>query len=103
MRTPPSVVSSTLFSGSREMSINREGRSTSSFIKSIKLVPPAMNFAVGSAVICRTASADVAAHQFTDLVGGLRLALCHEPDGGADLSRCAVAALERVVVDERLL
>ena len=57
MRTPPSVVSSTLFSGSREMSINREGRSTSSFIKSIKLVPPAMNFAVGSPAICRTASA----------------------------------------------
>ena len=36
-----------LRSGSREMSISRDGRSTSSFIRSIRLVPPAMNFAVG--------------------------------------------------------
>ena len=93
---------STVLSGSREMSISRDGRSTSSFIRSIRLVPPAMNFASGSAAICRTASAtsvaraywklimiashrlldrrhdvgigaaaaDVAAHQFADLVGG---------------------------------
>jgi hypothetical protein len=57
MRRPPSAVASTVLSGSREMSINREGRSTSSFIRSIRLVPPAMNFAEGSAAIIRTASA----------------------------------------------
>ena len=34
-----------LLSGSREMSISRAGRSTSSFIRSIRLVPPAMNLA----------------------------------------------------------
>ena len=48
MRTPPSAVASTEFSGRREMSISRDGRSISSFIKSIRLVPPAMNFASGS-------------------------------------------------------
>ena len=47
MRRPPSGVSSTVLSGSRVMSISRDGRSTSSFIRSIRLVPPAMNFAVG--------------------------------------------------------
>src|SRR6202158_5366390 len=100
MRSPPSDVSSTDLSGSREMSISREGRSTSSFIRSIRLVPPAMNFAVGSATIWRTASAtsfaraywlphrpldcrydvgirpataDVAAHEFADFVGAPRL------------------------------
>src|SRR3981189_1780337 len=57
MRKPPSAVSSTALSGSREMSISREGRSTSSFIRSIRLVPPAMNFAFGSAIAVRTASA----------------------------------------------
>ena len=41
-------VSSTWLSGSREMSISALGRSTSIFIRSIRLVPPAMNFAVGS-------------------------------------------------------
>jgi hypothetical protein len=56
MRRPPSLVSATVWSGSREMSISRVGRSTSSFIRSIKLVPPAMNFALGSAAIWRTAS-----------------------------------------------
>lgn len=57
MRTPPSAVSSTLFSGSREMSISREGRSTSSFIWSIRLVPPAI--APGSRLL----------HAGTDLLG----------------------------------
>ena len=47
MSRPPPAVSSTVCSGSREMSISRDGRSTSSFIKSIRLVPPAMNFAAG--------------------------------------------------------
>jgi hypothetical protein len=36
IRRPPPVVSSTVLSGSREMSISRDGRSTSSFIKSIR-------------------------------------------------------------------
>ena len=49
------------------------------------------------------AAADVAAHQFADLVGGLRLAFGDQARGRADLARRAVAALEGVVVDERLL
>jgi len=57
MRMPPSCVSSTLLSGKRVMSMSRVGRSTSSFMRSIRLVPPAMNFACGSAAIRRTASA----------------------------------------------
>ena len=36
---------------------NKEGRSTSSFIRSSRLVPPAIDFAVGSAAIWRMASA----------------------------------------------
>ena len=135
MRKPPSAVSSTVLSGSREMSISRVGRSTSSFIRSIRLVPPAMNFAVGIGrdlahrvgdvvgarileidhdlphrlldrrddVGIGAAAADVAAHQLADLVGGLRLAFGDQPGRRADLSRRAVAALERVMVDERLL
>ena len=47
----PAGVSSTVWSGSREISITREGRSTSSFMRSTRLVPPAMNFALGSAAI----------------------------------------------------
>src|SRR5262245_53705058 len=39
------------------MSINRPGRSTSYFIRSMRLVPPAMNFAVGSLLIAAMASA----------------------------------------------
>ena len=125
------------------MSISRDGRSTSSLIRSMRLVPPAMNLAAGSAAIWRTASAtrlrahvleidhdafhsgrpfaphrlldggddvgigaaaaDVAAHQLADLVGGLRLSLRDHADRGADLARGAVAALKRVVLDERLL
>ena len=61
MSRPPPRVSSTVFSGSREMSISREGRSTSSFIKSIRLVPPAMNFADGSAAIMPYSVGDVVA------------------------------------------
>src|SRR5580698_9854166 len=68
MRNPPSAVSSTLLSGSREMSISSEGRSTSSFIRSIRLVPPAMNFAVGSATIWRTASATSLARAYWKLI-----------------------------------
>jgi hypothetical protein len=49
------------------------------------------------------AAADVAAHQLADLVGGLRLAFGDQAGRRADLARRAVAALERVVVDERLL
>src|SRR3984893_11133186 len=47
---------STCFSGSRVMSITFVGRSTSIFIKSIRLVPPATNFAFGSSAIRLTAS-----------------------------------------------
>ncbi len=49
------------------------------------------------------AAADVAAHQLADLVVGLRPAFGQQARGRADLARRAVAALECVVVDERLL
>src|SRR6202790_597693 len=134
MRRPPSLVSSTVLSGSREISISRVGRSTSSFIRSIRMVPPAMNFAAGSAAIWRTASttsfaraywklimaghrllngrdnvgvgsatADVAAHQLADLIGALGLAFGDQPRRRANLARRAIAALECVMIDERLL
>ena len=54
------TVSSMFFSGNREMSISRAGRSTSYFIRSIRLVPPAMNFAAGSAAIWLHRVGDVA-------------------------------------------
>src|SRR5207249_2826377 len=68
MRSPPSAVSSTDLRGSREMSISREGRSTFSFIRSMRLVPPAMNLAVGSAAIWRTASATSLARAYWKLI-----------------------------------
>ena len=49
------------------------------------------------------AAADVAAHELADFVRGLCLALGDQPDRRADLPRRAIAALERVMVDERLL
>src|SRR6266511_2705889 len=49
------------------------------------------------------ATADVAAHQLANLVGGPRLALGDQAGGGADLARGAVAALKGVVIDEGLL
>ena len=65
-RPPPSPRPSC--SGSREMSISRVGRSTSSFIRSTRLVPPAMNFAAGSAAIWRTASATSLARAYWKLI-----------------------------------
>ena len=47
-RSPPSAVSSILSRGRRVMSTSRLGRSTFSFIRSIRFVPPAMNFAAPS-------------------------------------------------------
>jgi hypothetical protein len=47
MRKPPSGVSSILSSGRRLMSISWDGVSTCNFIRSSKLVPPAMIFAPG--------------------------------------------------------
>src|SRR5262245_63604636 len=49
------------------------------------------------------AAADVAAHQLTDVVRRARMAFGHQTNGGADLSWCAVATLECVVIDEGLL
>jgi hypothetical protein len=49
------------------------------------------------------AAADVAAHEFADLVRSFRLALGDQPGRRADLPRRAIPALESVVVDERLL
>src|SRR5262249_49067024 len=141
MRRPPSVVSSTLPRGSRVMSISRDGRTTFSFIRSIRFVPPAMNFAAGSAAIWRTASttstgrvysklftasprrgvaehdlfdgchdvgiraapANIATHEFADVIGAAGLALGDQAGGGTNLARGAVAALESIVLDKGLL
>src|SRR5262245_30803600 len=126
------------------MSISRDGRATFSFMRSIRLVPPAMNFAPGSSAIWRTASAmslarvypklfivspprilhgfaehhlfdgrhdvgiraataDIAAHQLADFIGGARLAFGDQAGGGTDLAGSAVAALKGVMLDEGLL
>src|SRR4051812_18941951 len=49
------------------------------------------------------AAAEIAAHVFADLHVALDVAFLHACDGGHDLAGCAVAALEGVVIDERLL
>src|SRR5262249_47242582 len=49
------------------------------------------------------AAADVAAHELANLIGALGLAFRDQPGGRADLTGRAIATLERVVVDERLL
>ena len=49
------------------------------------------------------AAADIAAHQFTNVVSGLCVALGDQPDGRADLPRRAIAALKAVMRDEGLL
>ena len=50
-----------------------------------------------------TAATDIAAHQLTDLVPRLGPALLDQPHRRADLPGRAVAALEGVVLDERVL
>src|SRR6266404_3845254 len=50
-----------------------------------------------------SATAEVAAHLFADLGVGVGVPFAEEPDAGADLPGGAVAALEGVVLDERLL
>ena len=49
----------------------------------------------------RPAPADVARHPFADVIIGLGVAFVDQPDRRADLARRAVAALERIVLDER--
>src|SRR5262249_30235090 len=49
------------------------------------------------------AAADVAAHQLADLVSRPCTAFFYQADGRTDLPRSAVPALERIVIDERLL
>ena len=68
MRKPPAAVSSIDLSGSLEISMSRAGRSTYAFIRSTRLVPPAMNFAPGSAAIWRTASATSLARAYSKLI-----------------------------------
>src|SRR5262245_60768104 len=68
MRKPPAPVASTDLSGSLEISMSRAGRSTSPFIRSIRLVPPAMNLAPGPAAIWRTASATSLARAYSKLI-----------------------------------
>jgi hypothetical protein len=50
-----------------------------------------------------SASAEIAAHQLADLVRSLCLTFRNETDRGTDLPGRAVAALERIVIDEGLL
>ena len=50
------------------MSISCEGRATFSLIRSIRLVPPAMNFAAGSAAIWRHGVGDVARARIAEIV-----------------------------------
>ena len=51
MRKPPALVSSISASGRPVMSMSRRGLATFSFIRSMRLVPPAMNLAFGSRAI----------------------------------------------------
>jgi ferredoxin len=48
------------------------------------------------------AAAEIAAHVLADLVGRPRMPLVHAGNGGHDLARRAVAALQRVVVDAKM-
>jgi hypothetical protein len=48
------------------------------------------------------APTDIAAHQLADFVGRVRLAFGDQADGGTDLARSAVAALEGVILDARV-
>jgi hypothetical protein len=50
-----------------------------------------------------TATADIAAHQLANFIGGVRLVLGDQPGGGTDLAGGAVSALEGVMLDEGLL
>src|SRR3569832_1719643 len=50
-----------------------------------------------------SATADVAAHIFSDVIFGFRVSLIHAAYRRQDLSRRAIAALERIMVDEGLL
>src|SRR5262249_52747861 len=49
------------------------------------------------------ATADIAAHQLANFIGGARLALGNQAGGGTDLPGGAVAALEGIMLDEGLL
>ena len=66
IRKPPRAVASILSKGSLEMSMSFAGRSTSIRIRSTRLVPPAMNFAAGLAVIWRSASATLSAREYSN-------------------------------------
>src|SRR5436305_231995 len=100
------------------------GCSTSAFIRSMRFVPPATKRAFdpiacaasfvraksngcmlrlpdrGNDADVTAAAADVAAHPLADLVVGIRVPFAQQRDGGADLPRGAVAALETVIADE---
>src|SRR5690349_5301074 len=57
----------------------------------------------GDDVDVSAAAADVAAHQLADLVGRVRPPLMDQTNGRTNLPWRAVAALKRVVLEERLL
>src|SRR2546428_1443787 len=118
---------------SRETSSTRSGLSTSIFIRSTRLVPPARKAAPapeaiasstlaarwkvkrrmsgpprdaadrGDDVRVRAAPAEIAGHPLADLVVVPRLAFLEQGDRRKDLSRRAVAALERVLAQEGFL
>src|SRR5215831_3847187 len=49
------------------------------------------------------ASTDIAAHELADVVRSLRPTFFDQANGGANLSRGAISALEGIVIHERLL
>src|SRR5215208_1801196 len=132
IRTPPPSMSSIPPSGRSLMSTSRSGRATPSRTRSISVVPPARKALAGSSATvaiapptsCRRrylsgriahladrgpdvgigrAAADVAAHELRDVLVGRRVALLDQLDRGHDLARCAVTALQGVVLNEGAL
>jgi hypothetical protein len=63
--------------------------------------PPSWTSCTARTMFGYAPPADVPAHLFAHLVVGLRVPLREQPDRGADLAGRAVAALERIVLDER--
>src|SRR5205085_6887333 len=50
-----------------------------------------------------TAATDVATHQVANVIGSFELAFPEQSNSGTNLARRAIAALESVVLDKRLL
>src|SRR5438105_4499170 len=57
----------------------------------------------GNNVRVGAATAEIAAHLLADFSVRMSMLLMQQPQRGADLARCAIAALKGIVLDERLL